>query len=124
MSDIRAAADAAKAFADQHTQELAAEIVEWQDTAVLRDGKLRELARLCGFAGNDALTVANHIATLAALEVAARKRPEAEVAEIMVEADIYADAVHRHALAPTHETEERRSFCRLRLERLVRERGE
>lgn len=37
----------AEDFAKDHLRECAAELIEWSDTAVLKDGKVRELARLC-----------------------------------------------------------------------------
>jgi hypothetical protein len=47
MSEIREARDRIVAFANAHWRECAEELIEWQDTARLRDGKMRELAQLC-----------------------------------------------------------------------------
>jgi len=59
----------ARAFADGCTKTLAAELIEWQDTGLLRDGKLRELASI--WADVDApnsLSLAESTATRAAFE--------------------------------------------------------
>lgn len=69
--DLQQANRRARAFARHHVGELAREIVEWQDTALLREGKLRELASIVSFAGHDALKVAEHYATRAALDARA-----------------------------------------------------
>lgn len=78
MTDLRKQRDTAQAFARQHCAECAEEIIAWQDSAVLRDGRLRELAELCLFAHDDALKVAEHMAIRAALEAAARGRTRQE----------------------------------------------
>lgn len=70
-SDLRQQRAAAKSFAEANAVALAREILEWQKTAILRDGLLRELARICTFADHDALKVAEHIATAAILEALA-----------------------------------------------------
>jgi len=59
-------------FAEKHVAELASEIVEWQDSSTLKEGKLRELAAMCAsWAGaNYAMSVAQSLATRAALESA------------------------------------------------------
>lgn len=72
---------AAKQFAATHTRELAGEILEWQDTAILRDGKLRELAKLCDFAAHDALKVAEHYAERAIM----RSHFEAQGLEVVAQ---------------------------------------
>jgi hypothetical protein len=44
---LRAVRDAGIAFAKQHVKELAQEILDWEETAVLKkDGRLRELANI------------------------------------------------------------------------------
>ncbi|EJO27584.1 hypothetical protein [Achromobacter marplatensis] len=63
-------------FAAKHVAELAAEIIEWQGTAILRDGKLRELAQMAAqAAGEKSLPVAERFATRAALEHIAFTQP-------------------------------------------------
>jgi hypothetical protein len=59
---------AAKAFARTHAATLAAEVREWQDTGLLRAGKLRGLAALLTYAGDDALRIAEHVAVQASLD--------------------------------------------------------
>lgn len=44
-------------FIDNNIKELCKEVVEWQDTGYLKDGKLRELSKICFFA-NDPLSTA------------------------------------------------------------------
>ena len=63
---------AAEAFCKQHAIECAQELIEWQDTSLLRDGKLRELAKLCeAFMGNhDGLRGAERMVERRALELA------------------------------------------------------
>jgi hypothetical protein len=61
------------AFAKANAHELAVEIIEWQDTSRLKDGKLRELARIAAdVACGDALKVAENFAIRQALELAAQ----------------------------------------------------
>lgn len=72
---------AARKFAALHSIELAREIIEWQDTALLRDGRLRELALLCSYAEHDALRVAEHIATRAVFDTAVREPQPTEQPE-------------------------------------------
>lgn len=71
MDDLAAQRAAAIKFATEHVREMAAELLEWQDTSILRDGKVRELAKMCAFADYHALKVAEHFVHRAALEVAA-----------------------------------------------------
>lgn len=68
-TDLRAKLDAAQAFADKHLAECCAEIMEWRDSAVLRDGRVRELATLCvPFSSKgDSLTVAERMVSRTAL---------------------------------------------------------
>jgi hypothetical protein len=63
-------------FAEQHVHELAMEILEWQNTAVLRDGKLRELAHILeALDASHALKIAENFAIRASLELAAQQDP-------------------------------------------------
>jgi hypothetical protein len=58
----------AEVFARQHVREIAREIIEWQDTALLRQGRLRELAAICnGITRTHALSVAEALAVREAL---------------------------------------------------------
>lgn len=65
------ARDRANAFAASHIRECAAEILEWKDKAVLSNGRLRELAKLCAeyTSDHDGLKVAESIVTDLALKV-------------------------------------------------------
>lgn len=71
--DVRQIRERANQFAATHVRELAAEIIEWQDTGLLRNGKLRELAAIWAEADVfSALTVAERTAFRAALVVASQ----------------------------------------------------
>lgn len=66
--------DAATAYAREHARELATELLEWSDTTLLRDGRVRELARMLQVLdAAHALTLARSFAEHAALELAARR---------------------------------------------------
>lgn len=62
-------------FAESHLAECAAELLEWRGTAILRDGKVKELARLCSFwtGERDSLSVAESLVHMAALRAASQK---------------------------------------------------
>lgn len=61
-------------FAEKHVTVLAQEIIEWNDTAVLPDGKLRELAAIWAQVDTScAMSLAEATATRAALEAVAAK---------------------------------------------------
>lgn len=64
--------DESEEFAATNLRECAEELMEWSETALLRDGKVRELARLCAvWAGDrDALPIAERIVQRAALRAA------------------------------------------------------
>lgn len=70
MSDIKQFRTEAEAFAKQHLSECSAELMEWQDTAILRDGKVRELALMCNrfTDGHSSLRVAESFVNRAAHE--------------------------------------------------------
>ncbi|MGZ8887985.1 MAG: hypothetical protein ACXW1D_00335 [Halobacteriota archaeon] len=70
MSDLKTIRQQCKDFAKLHLKECCAEIMEWQDTAVLREGKVRELAAIAqGLIDNhDALRVAESYINRAAIE--------------------------------------------------------
>lgn len=73
--ELKAKQQAAREFAMQHAIELAREQNEWDDLAVLPDGKMRELALLCDFAGHSSLAVAQNFAGRALREVALSSPP-------------------------------------------------
>lgn len=63
----------ARAFAATHVRALAAELVEWQDTGLLADGKLRELAAIWAQGDeSNAISLAESTATRAALDAVAK----------------------------------------------------
>jgi hypothetical protein len=73
MSSLHDIMDRAKEFAMANLQECAAELVEWRDTALLRNGKVRELARIFeAVDATHALTLAEREVQHAALEQASR----------------------------------------------------
>jgi len=74
MSDeLKEVRERGEAFAGEHVVECAAELLEWSNTALLRDGRIRELAKmLAKLDEHHALPLAERFATRAALELAAR----------------------------------------------------
>jgi hypothetical protein len=63
-------------FAREHLKELVAEIIEWQDTALLRDGRVRELAAIIRtVSDHHALKIAESAVTRAAMEHVALSAP-------------------------------------------------
>lgn len=77
MSTLIKHRDACRSFASTHLAECAAELREWQDTTILRDGRLRELAKMCcKFIDNhDGLRVAESFVNRAAIDAAAAPAP-------------------------------------------------
>lgn len=71
--DPKAKRSESEQFATDHLAECAAELVEWQDKAVLRDGKVRELAAKCAeWAGeHDSLKIAERMVERTALKACA-----------------------------------------------------
>jgi hypothetical protein len=68
-NSITSTKDEAKAFAVVHAKELAAELIQWQDTGLLIDGRLRELSTIWAKSDeSNALSQAEHTATRAALD--------------------------------------------------------
>jgi len=61
-------------FAKANLKECAIELLEWSETAILRDGKVRELAVLCKkwVDARDALNIAENVVKRAALEKVAK----------------------------------------------------
>lgn len=77
MKDLKELREQAKRFAARHVAHLAEEIIEWQDTGLLRNGKLRDLASLILPMGHEhSLQMAENFAKRAALEAAWSRRPE------------------------------------------------
>lgn len=54
-------------FAEENLSELCAELVEWQDTGILREGKMRELASICTYVEYDQLKQAERVVEHAAI---------------------------------------------------------
>lgn len=84
-NELKAVRDTGAEFARANSQEIAVEILEWQDTSLLRNGKLRGLARLLKpLDPPNSLKIAENFGLRAALEIAAKPpkpAPAAEVAE-------------------------------------------
>lgn len=60
----------ARAFAKAHAVELATELIKWQDTGLLIDGRLRELALIWSkIDSTGALSLAENTASRAALDM-------------------------------------------------------
>ena len=60
--------EAAIALVEANLAQCCTELIEWSDTGVLSDGKVREVARLCAFAGHSDLSVAETIIKRLAFE--------------------------------------------------------
>ncbi|WP_176016618.1 hypothetical protein [Burkholderia sp. BCC0398] len=72
--ELKEARDAATAYAREHVQELAEELLEWSDSTLLRNGRMRELARILqSLDGAHSLTLARSFAERAVLEQAGRR---------------------------------------------------
>ena len=69
MSDLKAIRESCCVFAKENLVDLARELIEWQDTAILCDGKVRELAKLVGgfIENHDSLRLAESFINWAAL---------------------------------------------------------
>lgn len=75
--DIIAIRNEARAFAATHVRALSAELVEWQDTGLLRDGKLRELAAIWSKGDEpNSMSLAESTATRAALNAVVAHKSE------------------------------------------------
>ncbi len=92
---LREARTAAEEFAKGNASECAAEIINWQDTAILKDGKVRDLAVLCAkyVGGDHALRAAESLIHRACMERAAlaasKPEPQARAGEPEVVAHMY-----------------------------------
>lgn len=67
--------NAMHAFAETNLPELCAELAEWQDTGLLRDGKMRQLAQLCTFVNYGELTQAERLVERLAIRRLAKENP-------------------------------------------------
>ena len=76
-SDAKVIREQCRAYAAEHVAELSAELLEWHDTSILCDGKVRELARMCSefVDKSDALPVAKSMVERAAMMVATNHKP-------------------------------------------------
>lgn len=74
--DLNAQRDLCKQFASDHLEECADELLEMMETAVLRDGRVRELTAMCAaWAGQaPALSIAESLVKQAALRAVAAPR--------------------------------------------------
>jgi hypothetical protein len=82
----------ARIFALAHLAECCAEIVEMQNTSILRDGRVRELAKMYDFAGDSALILAeNEVKRLAMQKLASSSAttPASSSARLAVIATCY-----------------------------------
>lgn len=68
MSEVLQRHAEAVAFAKEHMAECVNEILEWQRTSILRDGKVRQLAQLCNHGAGTGLSVAQSLVERAAYE--------------------------------------------------------
>lgn len=73
-SEVIEVRNEALAFAATHVKSLAAELVEWQDTGLLPEGKLRVLASIWAkIDESNAMSLAESTATRAALDAVVAK---------------------------------------------------
>lgn len=71
-AEVIAIRDEARKFAATHVKALSAELVEWQDTGLLPDARLRELATIWAKGDeSNAMSLAESTATRAALDAVA-----------------------------------------------------
>lgn len=72
-AQLEAVRKSAQRFAKKHVAELATELLEWSNTSILRNGRVRELAHILkALDTTHALKIAENFAVHAALEVAAK----------------------------------------------------
>lgn len=60
-----------RAFAQSHLAQLCQELADWQDSGILTEGRLRELAAMCTFNPDMALPQAERVVEQAAIRLAA-----------------------------------------------------
>lgn len=65
----------ATAFATEHLAACAADILEWERTSVLPDGRMRELITLCAFVGSSRQPYAKNEVTRQVLQLFAAQNP-------------------------------------------------
>ncbi|HDR9834670.1 TPA: hypothetical protein QDC51_001433 [Burkholderia multivorans] len=71
---LKKAREAAIAYANEHVRELAEEIIGWQDSAILLNGRLRDLAKMIEiFDAHHSLHVAESFAIRSVLNAAANR---------------------------------------------------
>lgn len=76
---LREIARQAEIFAKENVISLCRELLEWSQTSILREGRVRELANLVRpMAGSDALSVAESYAQHAAFEFVVQHRKASE----------------------------------------------
>lgn len=76
---LRAIATQAEEFAKEHVVVIGEEMLEWQNTSLLREGRVRELSRiLTPLADSYALSVAESYARRAAFEFVVQQRKTSE----------------------------------------------
>lgn len=68
MQDNNEKLEEAKRLIRENLETCCRELLEWHDSGILRDGKVREIARLCSFAGSSALSLAEGLIERAAIE--------------------------------------------------------
>lgn len=69
LSDPIIVRNQARAFANSHAKALASELIQWQDTGLLIDGRMRELAVIWSAVDDsNTLSLAENTATRAALD--------------------------------------------------------
>lgn len=86
-NDLKKVRDAGIKFASENVTALAAELIEWQDTSLLCNGKLRELASMLAPLGSESsLKIAESFAVRAALETAAQET-QRRLEQVRVERD-------------------------------------
>lgn len=75
MSDIKTTRDACRKFAEDNLCECCIELAEWQDTAILRYGLVRELAGMCNafISNHDGLRMAESLINRAAVDAASKE---------------------------------------------------
>jgi hypothetical protein len=92
----------AETFAREHVVECAVELLEWSNTSLLRDGRVRELAKMLQqLDEHHSLTLAERFATRAALERAVQPAPTEEMIRFCPECGCLGDIqAGYHACCP------------------------
>lgn len=110
QSKLKATLQAAKDHAAQHLVECAVEVVEWQDTGILKPGRVREVAAMIepvSETSHGALASAEMFVERAALEAVIRSAAVPDDAEVDVRIDAVlrasGSALHHYSMAKTRE---------------------